>query len=63
MKGLCHPEQKLGQNPYTVWICLHKDSGAVVNGECVAGYVKFLFSKFMIIPLIVVTIYNKHVKY
>ena len=39
VKGLCHPEQKLGQNPYTVWICLHKDSGAVVNGECtcVAG--------------------------
>ena len=39
VKGLCHPEQKLGQNPYTIWICLHKDSGAVVNGECtcVAG--------------------------
>ena len=39
VKGLCHPEQKLGQNPYTVWICLHKDSGAAVNGECtcVAG--------------------------
>ena len=39
VKGLCHSEQKLGQNPYTVWICLHKDSRAIVNGECacVAG--------------------------
>ena len=39
MKGLCHTEQKVRQNHYTVWICLHKDSGAVVNGECacVAG--------------------------
>ena len=39
VKGFCSPEQKLGENPYTVWICLHKDSGAVVNGECtgVAG--------------------------
>ena len=39
VKGFCHPEEKLGQNPYTLWICLHKDSGAVVNGECmgVAG--------------------------
>ena len=57
MKG--HPEQKLGQNPYTVWVCVHKDSGAVASGDCtcVAGYVKFLFSKFiMIITLIVVTI-------
>ena len=34
VKGLCHPEQKLVQNPHTVWICLHKDSGAVVNVEC-----------------------------
>ena len=39
VKGLSHPEQKLGQNPNTAWVCLHKDSGAVVNGECtcVAG--------------------------
>ena len=39
VKGFCHPEEKLGQNPYTLWICLHKDSGAVANGECtgVAG--------------------------
>ena len=26
VKCLYHPEQKLGQNKYTVWICLHKDS-------------------------------------
>ena len=65
MKGLRHPEQKLGKNPYSAWIYLLKDSGAVVNGECtcVARYVKFLFSKFiMIITLIIVTIYNKNVK-
>ena len=39
VKGLCHPEQKLGQNPCAVSICLHKEGGAVVNGECmcVAG--------------------------
>ena len=61
-----YPEQKLGQNPYTVCISLHKDSGAVVNGECtcVTGYVKFLFSKFIMrIALIVVIINNKNVKY
>ena len=39
VKGLCQPEQKIGNNPYTIWVCLHKDSGAVVSGECmcVAG--------------------------
>ena len=34
VKGLCHPDQKLRQNTSPVWIYLHKDSGAVVNGEC-----------------------------
>ena len=34
VKGLCHPEQKLGQNLYTLWVCLDKDSGTVVNAEC-----------------------------
>ena len=62
MKGLRHPEQKLGKNPFTLWIYLLKDSGAVVNVECtcVARYVKFLFSNFIMI--IIVTIYNKNVK-
>ena len=34
VRGLHDPEQKPRQNPYTVWNCLDKDSGAVVNGEC-----------------------------
>ena len=39
VKCLCHPEQRIGKDPYTVWVSLHKDSGAVVNGgcTCVAG--------------------------
>ena len=32
VKSLYHPKART--NPYTVWICLHKDSGAVVNGVC-----------------------------
>ena len=45
VKGLCHPEQNLGQNPYTELF------GTVVNGKftCAVGYVKFHFSKFLMI--------------
>ena len=34
VRGLCHPEQKLSKPPYNVWVCLHKDSGTIVNGHC-----------------------------
>ena len=41
VRGLCHPEQRLSKPPYNVWVCLHKDSGEVVTGECscIAGCV------------------------
>jgi len=44
IRGLCHPEQRLSKPPYNVWVCLHKDSGEVVTGECscVAGCVIIL---------------------
>ena len=34
VRGLCFPEQKLPKASYSVWVILHKDTGAVINGHC-----------------------------
>lgn len=35
VQGLCYPEQKFkSKTPYKVWICLHKDTGEVITGDC-----------------------------
>ena len=30
----CLPEQRISNAPYDVWVCLHKDAGTVMSGEC-----------------------------
>ena len=39
--GYCFPEQQTSNKPYDVWVCLHKDTGNIVEGacSCVAGWV------------------------
>ena len=39
VRGICLPEQKVSNDYYNVWVCLHKDSSEVICGECscVAG--------------------------
>ncbi|XP_057297429.1 uncharacterized protein LOC130629386 [Hydractinia symbiolongicarpus] len=34
VRGSCLPEQKLSKDPYSVWVCLHKDFGDVITGDC-----------------------------
>lgn len=34
-QGLCYPEQKFkSKDAYVVWVCLHKDTGEVITGDC-----------------------------
>ena len=39
VRGYCFPEQRTSNKPYDVWVCLHKDTGSIVEGacSCVAG--------------------------
>ena len=34
MRGVCCPEQKVSKGSYDVWLCLHKDTGNIINGNC-----------------------------
>ena len=34
VKGLCCPDQRIGKSFYAVWVHLHKDKGAINNGDC-----------------------------
>ena len=49
VRGLCLPEQKLSNNPYDVWICIQKDTGDIITGDCscTAGYVCNIFKFFL----------------
>ena len=43
VRDCCHPEQRISNANYDVWVCLHKDSGGIMvetNAGCthVAGY-------------------------
>ena len=40
VRDCCHPEQRISNANYDVWVCLHKDSGEITNAGCthVAGY-------------------------
>ena len=39
VRGMCCPEQKQSKDDYDMWICLHKDTGAIMTADCkcVAG--------------------------
>ena len=30
----CAPEEKTSSDPYTLWVCLHKEIGKVLTAEC-----------------------------
>ena len=34
VRGYCFPEQRTSNKPYDVWVCLHKDTGNIVEGAC-----------------------------
>ena len=39
IRGKCLPQERTNNKPYEPWVCLKKDDGSVVTGECtyVAG--------------------------
>ena len=39
VRGLCLPEQKVSNDQYNVWVCIHKDTAEIICAECscVAG--------------------------
>jgi len=59
VRGLCHPEQRLPKPLYNVWVCLHKDSGEEVTGECscIAGCVILFFIYFSLLQKIFIKLF------
>ena len=39
VRGNCCPEQRISNTNHDVWVCLHKDSGKIINAgyTCVDG--------------------------
>ena len=40
VRGKVVPQTRIGENPYTVWVCLNTTNGDILTGECgcLAGY-------------------------
>ena len=34
VRGYCFPEQRTSNKRYDVWVCLHRDTGSIVEGAC-----------------------------